>query len=52
MRAWLPDVAVQASGGARSLADVRAAAEAGCAGIVLGKALLERRVHLADALAC
>lgn len=52
LREWLPGAAVQASGGARSLADVRAAADAGCAGIVLGKALLEQRVHLAEALAC
>lgn len=43
---------VQASGGARDLADVLAARAAGCAGIVLGKALLERRIQLAQALAC
>ncbi|RYD15752.1 MAG: 1-(5-phosphoribosyl)-5-[(5-phosphoribosylamino)methylideneamino] imidazole-4-carboxamide isomerase [Lysobacteraceae bacterium] len=52
LRAWLPNAAVQASGGVRSAADVRAAMDAGCAGIVLGKALLEQRLDLAQALAC
>lgn len=51
---WLRDAApwlqVQASGGARDLEDVRAARNAGCAGIVLGKALLEGRLDLAEAL--
>jgi phosphoribosylformimino-5-aminoimidazole carboxamide ribotide isomerase len=51
---WLRDAApwlqVQASGGARDLADVQAARDAGCAGIVLGKALLEGRLQLSDAL--
>ncbi|WP_462116251.1 1-(5-phosphoribosyl)-5-[(5-phosphoribosylamino)methylideneamino]imidazole-4-carboxamide isomerase, partial [Lysobacter xanthus] len=46
-----PSVQLQASGGARSVDDVRAALEAGCAGIVLGKALLEGRLDVADALA-
>ena len=54
--AWLrdnaPDLAVQASGGAGSIDDVRRARECGCAGIVLGRALLEGRVDLKDALAC
>ena len=49
--AW-PAFAVQASGGVRELADVRAAAAAGCAGIVLGRALLEGRFALPEALAC
>ena len=47
--AW-PGLALQASGGVRDAADVRAAAEAGCAGIVLGRALLEGRFTVADAL--
>lgn len=51
---WLkgaaPWLQVQASGGARALEDVHAAREAGCAGIVLGKALLEGRLALPDAL--
>ena len=46
-----PRLAVQASGGARDLDDVRAAREAGCGGIVLGKALLEGRLSLDAALA-
>lgn len=46
-----PQVRVQASGGVRDAADVAAAREAGCAGVVLGKALLEARLTLADALA-
>lgn len=45
-----PSLQVQASGGARSVDDVRAALDAGCAGIVLGKALLEGRFTVADAL--
>lgn len=42
-----PQVHVQASGGVRDAADVLAAGEAGCAGAVLGKALLEGRIDLA-----
>lgn len=52
VRAWLPNAAVQASGGVRALADVRSAIDAGCAGIVLGKALLEQQLDLAQALSC
>jgi len=52
LAARLPDVAVQASGGVRDVADVAAARAAGCAGAVLGKALLEQRMDLAEALAC
>jgi len=48
----LPGVAVQASGGVRDMADVAAARAAGCAGAVLGKALLEGRLQLQEALAC
>ncbi|MDE2407293.1 MAG: 1-(5-phosphoribosyl)-5-[(5-phosphoribosylamino)methylideneamino]imidazole-4-carboxamide isomerase [Xanthomonadaceae bacterium] len=47
-----PDLQVQASGGVRDVADVAAARAAGCAGAVLGKALLEGRVDLREALAC
>lgn len=42
-----PQVRVQASGGVRDTADVAAAREAGCAGALLGKALLEGRIDLA-----
>lgn len=47
-----PGVRVQASGGVRDAADVAAARAAGCAGAVLGKALLDGRLSLAEALAC
>ncbi len=52
LAARLPGVAVQASGGVRDVADVAAARAAGCAGAVLGKALLEKRMDLGEALAC
>ena len=45
-----PMLAVQASGGVREAADIDAVREAGCAGIVLGRALLEGRFALADVL--
>ncbi|QDL27929.1 1-(5-phosphoribosyl)-5-[(5-phosphoribosylamino)methylideneamino]imidazole-4-carboxamide isomerase [Stenotrophomonas maltophilia] len=48
----LPGVAVQASGGIRDVADVAEARAAGCGGAILGKALLEQRMDLAEALAC
>ena len=48
----LPGVAVQASGGVRDAADIRAAKAAGCGGAVLGKALLEGRLQLDEALSC
>ena len=47
-----PTLDVQASGGVRDVADVAAARAAGCAGAVLGKALLEGRIDLREALAC
>lgn len=43
---------VQASGGVRDIADIVASREVGCAGAVLGRALLEGRFDLAEALAC
>lgn len=52
LTARLQGVAVQASGGVRDVADVAAARAAGCAGAVLGKALLEQRMDLGEALAC
>ncbi len=48
----VPSLAVQASGGVRSLDDIRAARDAGAHGVILGRALLERRFTLEDALAC
>ena len=44
-----PALAVQASGGVRDAADVAAAIAAGCDGVVLGRALLEGGVTLAEA---
>ena len=43
---------VQASGGVSGLDDVRRARAQGCAGIVLGRALLEGRFSVAEALSC
>ena len=51
LRTLAPKVAVQASGGVRDAADVEGSREVGCAGAVLGRALLEGRLQLADALA-
>lgn len=51
VRAQAPALQLQASGGVRDAGDVAAARGAGCAGIVLGRALLEGRLTLADALA-
>lgn len=52
LQALVPGVAVQASGGVRDVGDVRAAKRQGCAGIVLGRALLEGRLGVAESLAC
>jgi phosphoribosylformimino-5-aminoimidazole carboxamide ribotide isomerase len=52
VRALAPSLALQASGGVRDLADIRAVRDAGCAGVVLGRSLLEGHLTLADALAC
>jgi phosphoribosylformimino-5-aminoimidazole carboxamide ribonucleotide (ProFAR) isomerase len=38
------------SGGIRSIADLRAAAEAGAEGAIIGRALYDGRLALADAL--
>lgn len=46
-----PGLRVQASGGVRDAADLRSADKTGCAGVVLGKALLEGRLTIADAMA-
>lgn len=50
-RRW-PQLLIQASGGVRSIDDVRAAREAGASAAILGRALLEGRFELAEALAC
>lgn len=51
LRTLAPELAVQASGGVTTMADVVAVRAAGCAGIVLGRALLEGRLRLVSALA-
>jgi phosphoribosylformimino-5-aminoimidazole carboxamide ribotide isomerase len=45
-----PGLALQASGGVRDAADVTAAGAAGCAAVILGRALLEGRMALRDVL--
>ncbi|HEX7326838.1 MAG TPA: 1-(5-phosphoribosyl)-5-[(5-phosphoribosylamino)methylideneamino]imidazole-4-carboxamide isomerase [Rhodanobacteraceae bacterium] len=52
LHALVPDCAIQASGGATALDDVRAARAAGAGAIVLGRALLEGHIDLQAALAC
>jgi phosphoribosylformimino-5-aminoimidazole carboxamide ribotide isomerase len=52
LHALAPGIALQASGGVRDLTDVRAARDAGCSGAVLGRALLEGKLDLAEALKC
>jgi len=52
LKALVPALQVQASGGVRDVDDVRAAKGQGCAGIVLGRALLENRLGVAESLAC
>jgi phosphoribosylformimino-5-aminoimidazole carboxamide ribotide isomerase len=49
--AALPGLRVQASGGVRDVRDIAAVREAGCAGVVVGKALLEARMGLVEAIA-
>lgn len=46
-----PNLQLQASGGVRDLDDVFAARTAGCSGVILGKALLDGRFQLDDAIA-
>lgn len=52
LRKIAPWVLVQASGGVRGASDVRATQITGCAGVILGRALLEQRLSLPEALAC
>ena len=48
----VPQLALQASGGVRSLDDIRAARDAGANAVILGRALLEGSFTVAEALAC
>ena len=50
LRDVAPAVALQASGGIRDIADIVAARTIGCTGAILGKALLESKFILPDAL--
>jgi len=52
IHARYPKLAVQASGGVASLDDLRTLKAAGAAGAVVGKALYEGRLALAEALKC
>jgi len=47
-----PALAIQASGGIRDAADIAAVRAAGCAGAIVGKALLDGRVAPQDLLRC
>ena len=47
-----PDLAVQASGGVSQIADVRAIKAMGVSGAIIGRALLEGRFSLSEALSC
>ncbi len=51
LRHAAPTLQVQVSGGVRKLADLREAQSCGAAGVILGRALLEGRFTLAEALA-
>ncbi|MEP7184221.1 MAG: 1-(5-phosphoribosyl)-5-[(5-phosphoribosylamino)methylideneamino]imidazole-4-carboxamide isomerase [Rhodanobacter sp.] len=51
LAAHVPTLQVQASGGVRSLADIREARDAGAQGVILGRALLEGRFTVQEAMA-
>ena len=51
LRRIAPTAQLQASGGVRDVADIAATRGAGCAGVVLGKGLLDGRFGLEEALA-
>lgn len=52
LRRLAPDLDIQISGGVCALDDLRIARACGAAGVVVGRALLEGRFTLAEALAC
>ena len=52
LRAIVPSLAVQASGGVRGVDDLGALRAAGVAGAILGRSLLEGRLSVAQALQC
>lgn len=47
-----PNLAIQSSGGIGSLSDIRAIKATGVAGVIVGRALLEGKVSIEEALAC
>lgn len=47
-----PDIALQASGGIGSLADIAAIPSSGAAGVIVGRALLEGKFTVAEAIEC
>jgi len=51
-RAAYAKLELQASGGVANLDDLQALKATGVAGVVIGKALYERKFTLAEALAC
>ena len=52
MTARFPELQIQASGGVATARDLRALRDAAVASAIVGKALLEGRMTLAEALAC
>jgi phosphoribosylformimino-5-aminoimidazole carboxamide ribotide isomerase len=52
LRELAPQLHLQVSGGVRGVEDIRAARASGASGVVLGRALLEGRFSLPQALAC
>jgi len=52
LRKSVPAMRIQASGGVRDRADLSELASLGVSGAILGRSLLEGRVHLDEALAC
>ncbi|VEH65073.1 1-(5-phosphoribosyl)-5-[(5-phosphoribosylamino)methylideneamino] imidazole-4-carboxamide isomerase [Rodentibacter pneumotropicus] len=47
-----PEVQFQSSGGIGSLADIAALKETGVAGVIVGRALLEGKFNVAEAIEC
>ena len=47
-----PTLQIQASGGVSSLDDLRGLKPTGCAGVIVGRALYEKKFTLKEALAC
>ena len=50
--AQYPQIAWQSSGGIGSLADIEALRDTGVAGVIVGRALLEGKFNVEEAIAC